>query len=144
MFRPLIALTAAALVALPVATASAAGSGSNDQIRTYVSNCEKQVYKPKTITVFCADAGVVISKIRYQKYNSKVATGTGTATVNLCEPNCAAGNTENFKVRFRLYRVTQCGDAYQYRRLRVRYVGPKPPGRRVINQSFPCADAPTR
>ena len=143
MFRSLIALTAAAFVAMPIATASA-GSGNDDQIRAYVSDCVKQVYKPKTITVFCADAGVVINKIRYKKYNSRTATGTGTATVNLCEPNCAAGNTQNFKVRFKLYRVTQCGDAYQYRRLRVRYVGPKPPGDRVINQTFPCADAPTR
>src|SRR5690606_9176023 len=102
------------------------------------------VYKPKSITVFCADAGVVIEKIRYRKYTSRVATGTGTATVNLCEPNCAAGNTETFRVRFKLSRVTQCGDSYQYRRLRMRYVGPKPPGDRVIKQTYRCGDAPTR
>lgn len=141
MLRPVIALTAAALLALPVATASA---GSGNQLRVYVSNCETQVYKPKTITVFCADAGVVIKKIKYTSYGAKRATGTGTATVNLCEPDCAAGKTANYSVRFTLSRVRQCGDSYQFRRLRFTYVDEKPPGDRSMRQSFVCADAPTR
>lgn len=142
MLRPLTVLTAAAAVAavaIPATTASA----QNDNLRVFVSNCEKQVYKPKTITVFCADGGVVIQKIKYSSYGSKTAAGTGTANVNLCEPDCAAGKTKNYKVKFTLSRVTQCGDSYQFRKLQMTYTGAKPKGSRTVNQTFPCADAPT-
>jgi len=142
MVRPLTALTAAvavAAVAIPASTASA----QNTNLRVFVSNCKKQVYKPKTITVFCADSGVVIEKIKHTSYGAKTATGTGTANVNLCEPDCAAGKTKNFKVKFALSQVKQCGDSYQFRKLRMSYVGAKPKGDRTINQTFPCADAPT-
>jgi hypothetical protein len=142
MFRPLIALAAAAAVAVPV-LAAPAGAADND-LRVFVSNCEKQVYKPKSITVFCADAGVVIGKIKYSSYTATTARGSGTSTVNLCDPDCAAGNTKTYRVRFTLSRVTQCGDSYQFRRLRMSYVGSKPKGKRTITQTFACADAPTR
>ena len=143
MLRSLTALTTVAALAA-VGFVAAPASAQDTTPRIFVSNCEKQVYKPKTITVFCADAGVVINKITYSNYGTKTARGTGTAAVNLCEPNCAAGKTQNFQVRFRLSKPTQCGDASQFRRLRVTYVGAKPPGDRVIRQSFQCADAPTR
>jgi hypothetical protein len=135
----LLTLATVAAVAVPASTASA----KKDNLRVYVSNCEKQVYKPKTITVFCADAGVVINKIKYTDYTSKIARGQGTATVNLCEPNCAAGKTQKFDVRFTLSKVKQCGDSYQFRKLQTTYIGKKPKGKRTQSQSFPCADAPT-
>jgi hypothetical protein len=138
-FTALLALATLAAVALP-ATASA----KNDNLRVFVSNCEKQVYKPKTITVFCADGGVVINKIKYTDYTSKIARGQGTATVNLCEPDCAAGKTQTFDVRLRLSKVTQCGDSYQFRKLQMVYIGKKPQGKRTVRQTFACADAPTR
>ena len=109
----------------------------------FVSNCEKQVYKPKTITVFCADAGVTIKKVSYASYGAKTATGTGTAVVNLCEPNCAAGKTKSYKVKFKLSKVTQCGDSYQFRKIQYTYTGAKPKGNRTLNSGYPCADAPT-
>jgi type 1 fimbria pilin len=142
MFRPFLALAAVAAVAVPV-VAAPAGAADNS-LRVYVSNCKTQVYKPKSITVYCADSGVVISKIKYSRYNATTAVGSGTSTVNLCDPNCAAGNTKTYKVKFTLSRVTQCGDSYQFRRLRMSYVGAKPKGSRTVTQSFSCADAPTR
>jgi hypothetical protein len=141
MFRPLAVLTAAAAVAAVALPATA--SAGNTNLRVYVSNCETQVYKPKTITVFCGDAGVIINKIKYSSYGAKTAAGTGTAVVNLCEPNCAAGKTKNYKVKFKLSQVTQCGDSYQFRKLQMTYVGAKPKGDRTINQKYACANAPT-
>ena len=142
MIRPLTLFTAAVAVAA-VAIPTTAASAQNTNLRVFVSNCEKQVYKPKSITVFCADAGVVITKVKYSSYGAKKATGTGTAAVNLCEPNCAAGKTKNFKVKFTLSKVTQCGDSYQFRKLQFSYVGAKPKGDRTQNTSYVCADAPT-
>jgi hypothetical protein len=135
-------LTLAALAA--VAVPASATAAQNTKLHVFVSNCEKQVYKPKSITAFCADAGVIINKVKYSSYGAKQATGTGVAAVNLCEPNCAAGKTKNFKVRFKLSRVTQCGDSYQFRRLKFTYTGKdKPKGNRTESTSYVCADAPT-
>jgi hypothetical protein len=141
MFRPLAVLTTAAAVAAVALPATA--SAGNTNLRVYVSNCAKQTYKPKTITVFCADAGVIIKKVKYSSYGAKTATGTGTAVVNLCEPNCAAGKTKNYRVKFTLSKVTQCGDSYQFRKIRFSYTGDKPKGNRTQSSGYPCADAPT-
>src|SRR3954451_23763553 len=142
MIRPLTVFTAAVAVAA-VAIPTTAASAKNTNLRVFVSNCQKQVYKPKSITVFCADAGVIITKVKYASYGAKTATGTGTAAVNLCEPNCAAGKTKNFRVRFTLSKVTQCGDSYQFRKIRITYTGAKPKGNRTLNSAYSCADAPT-
>lgn len=139
-YTAFLAIATAAAVAIPATAASA----QNTKLRVFVSNCETQVYKPKSITAFCADAGVIINKVKYSSYGAKTATGTGVAAVNLCEPNCAAGKTKNFKVRFTLSKVTQCGDSYQFRRLKFTYTGKsKPKGNRTETTSYVCADAPT-
>ncbi len=144
MLKPLLALTAVGALAVPAATASA-GTSNNDGLRVYVSNCVKQVYKPKTITIACADANFAVQKIKYGSYNARVATGRGTAVVNTCEPNCAAGKMVSYPAKIKLSRVTQCGDSYQFRRVAVTFTGKVPKGMtRTEVQSFPCADAPTR
>jgi hypothetical protein len=143
MLRPLLALTAAAAVAVPV-LAAPAGAANND-LRVYVSNCIEQVYKPKTITLACADAGFVVSKIKYASYGAKTAAGTGTAVVNTCDPSCVAGKSLKYPVTVGLSRVTQCGDSFQFRRVTVRFTKKVPTGmKRTTVQSFPCGNAPTR
>ncbi len=142
MFRPLPALVAAATIAA-VAIPATAASAQNDNLRVYVSNCETQVYKPKMITLTCADAGIVVKSIKYSSYGAKTAAATGTAYVNLCEPNCAAGKTKKFPVKLAFSKVTQCGDSFQFRKVQMTYTGAKPKGPKVINQPFQCANAPT-
>jgi hypothetical protein len=135
-----VVAAAAAAVALP-----ATSSAQNTNLRVYVSNCEKQVYKPSAITVFCGDSGVVIQKIKYSSYGAKTAAGTGTAVVNLCDPNCAAGKTKNYPVKFTLSKVKQCGDSYQFQKLQMTYTGAVPKGqKKTSTQSYGCANAPTR
>jgi hypothetical protein len=144
MFRPLIALTAAAAAAVPV-LAAPAGAADDTGLRVYVSNCIKQVYQPKTITLACADAGFVVNKIRYSSYGAKRAAGTGTAVINTCDPSCVAGKDVRYPARIALSRVTQCGDSYQFRSVRVTFTNKIPKGyKRTYSQRFPCADAPTR
>jgi hypothetical protein len=143
MLRPLIALAAAAAVAVPV-VAAPAGAADND-LRVYVSNCVKQVYKPKTITLACADANSTITKIKYSSYGAKRAAGTGTAVINTCDPSCVAGKNVKYPVKVALSRVTQCGDSFQFRTVKVTFTGTVPKGyKKVYTQKYPCADAPTR
>jgi hypothetical protein len=143
MLRPLTGLLAlAALSAVPVA-ATAAGS-DDTQLRVYVSNCQQQVYKPKRITLACADANFRVRAIRYATYGDRTATGTGTAVVNTCSPSCVAGRFVTYPVRVRLSRVTQCGDSFQFRRVAVTFTKRVPKGmKRTDVTPFPCANAPT-
>lgn len=143
MRRTLLALTAAAVA---LAAAPAVASAQDDQIRVFFpGDCVTNAYKPKKITLACADAGAVLNKVKYISYGEQVARGTGVARVNDCEPDCASGTFHKYDVRFRLYRVKQCGDVPQFTRLRYRYVGPKPPGSdRALSLRYPCANAPGR
>jgi hypothetical protein len=143
MRRTLLSV-AAALVA--AAAVPAAASAQGDQLRVFFpGDCQTNAYKPKSLTVFCGDGGMPIAKIRWSSYGAKQATGRGVASVNDCDPNCAAGTSSNYRARIKLTRVRQCGDVPQFTRLRVTFVGKAPKGfKRGVRQSFQCADAPTR
>jgi hypothetical protein len=143
MFRSFIALSAA--VAVAVCAFAAPAGAANDNLHVYVSNCIKQVYKPKTITIACADAGFVVNGIKYSSYTAKAAAGTGTAVVNTCDPSCVAGKSIKYPVKIALARVTQCGDSFQFRRVTVSFTKAVPKGfKRKDVTTFPCANAPTR
>lgn len=141
MKRTLIALTAAAAT---LAAAPAVAAAQDDDLRVFFpGNCERNQYQPKRIQVFCADGGMLITRIEYSSYGAKRAAGSGVARVNDCEPNCAAGNTSRHDVNLRLSRVRQCGDVPQFTRLRVTFPDGAPQGfRRGVTQRFGCADAP--
>lgn len=143
MLRTALALTTAALT---LAAAPALASAQDDGLRVFFpGDCKTNEYKPKKIQVFCADGGMSIAGIKYSTYGAKKAAGGGVATVNTCEPNCAAGNTEKYKVNVQLSRVRQCGDVPQFRRLRVTFPEGAPKGfKRGVTQRVGCADAPTR
>jgi len=140
----LAAAAALAAATLPVATASAAGDGNELRV-FFPGDCIDNVYKPKAITVACADGNFAVEKIKWTTYKPEGARGTGTAVVNLCEPTCVAGKYRRYPARVRLTRVRQCGDVPQFTRLVVTFTGQRPKGMdRVERQSYQCADAPTR
>ena len=92
LLGPLIAAATLAVVPLP-----ALGQGlSTDQVY-FVANCEQESFRPRTIIVTCADQNFTIRSINWSQWTTSGATGKGTARVNDCQPNCAAG-------RFRSYR----------------------------------------
>jgi hypothetical protein len=142
MLRISLVLGAVLAIALPASVASA----QSDKLRVFFpKDCQQNVYKPKSFVVTCADANFEVRKVKYSSYGEKVARGTGTARINDCEPNCAAGTFKKYPVRFKLSRVRQCGDVPQFRRLTVVFTGDRPAGEdRRMRQPFRCADAPTR
>jgi hypothetical protein len=143
MRRTLLSV-AAALVA--AAAIPAAASGGSDTLRVFFpGDCVTNAYKPTSLTVFCGDGGMPITKIRWSSYGAKQAAGRGVASVNDCDPDCASGTSTNYRARIKLTRVRQCGDVPQFTRLRVTFVGKAPKGfKRGVRQSVQCADAPTR
>ncbi len=71
-----------------------------DGVWTY--DCEFPVQRPERIMLTCADGGMIVTDIKWQTWNSKGATGTGTYSQNMCEPNCAEGKRIEVPVRLRL------------------------------------------
>jgi hypothetical protein len=73
------------------------------------SGCEHRARaRPKSIIVACADANFYVTGIRWSQWRATRAVGGGTAHVNDCKPNCAAGSFHTFRVTVRLSRVVTC------------------------------------
>ena len=143
MLRFSLALGAVLAIAVPASVASA-GSGSTQLRVFFPKDCQHNVYKPKSFVVTCADANFVVKKVDYTRYGTRTARGTGTASVNTCNPSCVAGTFKSYPVTFRLSRVRQCGDVPQFRRLTIRFTGKKPRGEdRAARQPFTCAIPPS-
>ena len=47
--------------------------------------------RPASITLACADAGIVLTRITWSSWSANGARGTGQLSVNDCQPTCAAG-----------------------------------------------------
>jgi hypothetical protein len=126
---------AAALLALGAVPASA------QEATSYYSDCGTALaIKPRTITVFCADGGMVVQRIRWSRWNQQGATGTSRrALVNDCEPSCADGTVHRYRVRLKLSRPQACANGQlAFRRLSATFTGRKPRGPRTINQRTGC------
>ena len=54
-------------------------------------DCEFPVQRPEQIMLTCADGGMIVTDIKWQTWDPKGATGTGTYSQNMCEPSCAEG-----------------------------------------------------
>lgn len=144
MKRIPLALAAVLAVALPVTVATTAGAST--KLRVFFPNdCVNNKYKPKSFVVTCADSNFSVEKIKYSSYGAKSAKGTGTAVVNTCDPNCAAGTDKSYPVKFTFSRVRQCGDVPQFRRATITFTGARPTGMaKTTVQPFTCAIPPAR
>ena len=61
-------------------------------------DCEFPVQRPDQIMLTCADGGMVVTDIKWQSWDAKGATGTGTYSQNMCDPSCAEGTRVNVPV----------------------------------------------
>ncbi|MCP2175359.1 hypothetical protein LX13_001166 [Williamsia maris] len=57
-----------------------------------------QVRPTDVTSIYCGDNSVSVSDITWNRWGPRSAVGTGTEAVNLCRPNCAAGNYEQRQV----------------------------------------------
>jgi hypothetical protein len=91
--------------------------------RVYAPDCVgKPRYKPRRITLTCADAGLWIGKIHWSRWTRTLATGTGFYHWNDCKPSCAKGHFHSRAgARLKLYSVARCKSKgfLEFRRLRV-------------------------
>ena len=65
-------------------------------------DCEFPVQRPLQIMLTCADGGMLVTDITWNTWTSNSATGNGTYSQNMCDPNCAEGLRINVPVTIKL------------------------------------------
>jgi hypothetical protein len=131
------------LIVLPLAVgllALAAVPAGSAPKTLFPANCGAPSYKPTRIVVACADGNNRLARIKWQSYGTNAASGTATAVVNDCEPNCAAGEFHRFRAVVTLNKPKDCGRYRQFTRLVERFTDDKPDATgSKVTQRFPCA-----
>jgi hypothetical protein len=99
-------------------------------------DCTKPVIEPKRITLTCADDGIELKRMRWDEWNAPKVKGKGKVLINDCDPNCAAGDTDKYKVKVTLLNIKRytCGGrtVQMYRRAHLRFPDEKPPNRNSL------------
>ena len=83
-------------------------------------DCELPEYKPKAITLTCADGGLYVDQITWNTWTKEGATGSGIFHENLCEPSCAEGKIVEAEVIVKLDQLTPYKGEYYLRTLDIR------------------------
>ena len=69
-------------------------------------DCELPEFKPKAITLTCADGGLYVDQITWNTWTKEGATGSGIFHENLCDPSCAEGESVSEAVKLTLTELT--------------------------------------
>ena len=76
-------------------------------------NCDPQLggtgFEPTSIFVGCATSADKLADIRWTTWNASEAEGTGTHSVNNCQPDCAGGTYSSFPVKVALSKPADLG-----------------------------------
>ena len=81
----------AGLIIITLTAGSVLAFGKSYARDIYTYDCEILEQRPEQLTKFCADAGVYVYNIKWERWGYNGAEGSGTYSENLCEPSCAEG-----------------------------------------------------
>ena len=110
------------IIALTAGSVLAFGKSYARDIYTY--DCEILEQRPEQLTKFCADAGVYVYNIKWERWGYNGAEGSGTYSENLCEPSCAEGERLDSPVKVFLTDLKTDGKKYYL--TKFRYQGKEP------------------
>ncbi|MBB5935190.1 hypothetical protein [Streptomyces zagrosensis] len=85
---------------------------------------DKPVLKPEIITLMCPDGGVVASEVRWERYASDGANGTGVVQVS----GATGAAPVSYRAEFSLYGPKNVDGELAFTGLSVTYFGPTPFG----------------
>jgi hypothetical protein len=119
-----IAFVALALLGTP---ALALATTAKDRV---VGNCTQSQSAPKTIVLACADGNALVIDVHWSNFGGAKASGSGTYSVNGCNPNCVAGKFKNYKVKLVASQAKPCGKVDDYRALALTFLATPPPSMR--------------
>lgn len=135
--RAAVALCAAAALAVPLGTASAAPS-AGPAARTQQTqdpvliDCSGQPQiGPAAYVLACGDGNSRLVSMRWFRWDPQAAVGRGTNAVNDCDPYCAAGAFHSYPVTVRLDMPTGGGGGTgqsHFTRITLTYTDGRPDG----------------
>ena len=105
--RRLLLAVAAALLLI-----AAFGTGSASAAKVFApEDCGKAQARPDTISLACADDNAYVAAINWRNWGGRRSQGTGTLTVNNCNPSCVADKFKTYPVTISLrkVRLRKCG-----------------------------------
>jgi len=117
--RAVLATSAVFLSVALVATCFQSQEPTIKATKVFTWDCESAVYKPKSITLTCADGGWSLQQITWASWTEKGAEGTGTFRENLCEPSCAEGKIAEAIVKLKLSDLTVYQEKHYLRSLDI-------------------------
>ncbi len=75
---------------------------------SWVANCTKSQYKPKSILLACGDGTNGLVNLKWSHWSTTKATGSGVNAVNDCTPNCVNGKVKKTRVTVTLSKPIRC------------------------------------
>jgi hypothetical protein len=100
-----------------------------------VGSCLHSQREPSTVILTCADGAMSIEHIKWSSFGKATATGTGSAHIKSCTPDCAAGKFHDYPVQVKASKPKMCPDKRSdYRQMTLTYTGSRPPG---VSESKP-------
>ncbi|MEU4142634.1 hypothetical protein [Streptomyces parvulus] len=145
--RAAVTLCAAAALAVPLGTASAAPSAqpaaqSRQATEPVVVDCAGQPeVRPGSYILACGDGNSRLVSLHWYRWSSEAAVGRGSNAVNDCDPYCAAGAFRSYPVTVRLDRPTATdGNAGErhFSRITLTYTDGRPDGApRTVSYPLP-------
>ncbi|WP_398327221.1 hypothetical protein [Vulcanococcus sp.] len=92
----------------------------------------KGLSRPRAIQISCADGGILVSDIRWSRWDMNGAKGTGNLVVNSCiykgGPSCVEGQTMSYPATLSLGRPASGEGITALTELRLRFTDQGPAG----------------
>lgn len=119
-----LALTAVGVVS-PAALASANPSAATVAV---LADCAgKPAVRPSEIVFACADANFGVRKLTWTGWGAPFAAAVGTAYLNDCTPNCAAGHMHSYPMVVIAKGAQRCPDGRRaYETVTYAFIGRSP------------------
>lgn len=115
------------LVKVAKSLISSADIKPESQKVSFVWDCGQKESKPTSLTIYCADAGIGLAKLKWSTWGGSSAKGTGLYYANDCEPNCASGKVHQTNVQVQLINPVRSGSAWVYTKVQLHTVRGKLP-----------------
>lgn len=105
-----------------------------------ITDCNKAVSRPKSVTLACGDGNTLLSKLSWSSFGGSTAAAKGTFETNTCKPNCAAGKVVKYPVTVKASGTRSCkGGVRVYAKLAIAFKGKVPPYARTYKSwTFRC------
>ncbi len=95
-----------------------------------VFECTTATYvtRPPSLTLGCANGGVVATSLRWSSWAAQQAVATGAVAVDNCQPTCATGRTADYPVVLTLGGPEQRAGRTEYTSGSLVFAGERPAG----------------